>query len=48
MAAENLVDVIGFSDASGAKSVRQFVDFLKGKGSSSPSSPFLTVVDEFI
>jgi len=47
MAAEPLADVIGSLTPEQQKSVRQFIDFLKGKGSSS-ASPFLAAVDEFI
>jgi hypothetical protein len=47
MAAENLADLIGSLTPEERASVKQFVDFLKRKGSS-PSSPFLTAVDEFI
>jgi hypothetical protein len=44
MAPENLADLIGSLTP---ESVKQFVDFLKTKGASSPS-PFLAAVDEFI
>ena len=47
MAAENLADVINSLTPEEQESVRQFVEFLKRKGTS-PCSPFLTVVDEFI
>jgi hypothetical protein len=47
MAPENLVDVIGSLTPEEQASVKQFIDFLKAKGSS-PSSPFLSAVDEFI
>ena len=47
MAIENLTDVIGSLTPEEQESVKQFISFLKGKGSS-PSSPFLAAVDEFI
>ena len=47
MAAENLADVIGSLTPQEQESVRQFIEFLKRKGSSS-TSPFLAAVDEFI
>ncbi len=47
MAAENLADVISSLTPEEQESVRQFVEFLKRKGSSQPT-PFLTAVDEFI
>lgn len=47
MAAENLADVISSLTPEQQESVRQFVEFLKRKGSSQPT-PFLTAVDEFI
>jgi hypothetical protein len=47
MATENLADVIGSLTPQEQESVRQFVEFLKRKGSS-PPSPFLAAVDEFI
>jgi hypothetical protein len=47
MAAENLADVIGSLTPEEQESVKQFIDFLKAKGSL-PSSPFLAAVDEFI
>jgi hypothetical protein len=47
MAAEHLTDVIGSLTPQEQESVRQFIDFLKGKGQSS-ASPFLAAVDEFI
>ena len=47
MAAENLAAVINSLTPEEQESVKQFVEFLKRKGSS-PSSPFLTAVDEFI
>lgn len=47
MAAENLADVISSLTPEEQESVKQFVKFLKQKGSS-PPSPFLAAVDEFI
>jgi hypothetical protein len=47
MAVENLADVISTLTPEEQKSVRQFVEFLKLRGSS-PPSPFLVAVDEFI
>jgi hypothetical protein len=47
MAAENLADVIRPLTPEEQESVRQFVEFLKRKGSSQPT-PFLTAVDEFV
>lgn len=47
MAAENLVEVISSLTPQEQESVKQFVEFLKRKGSA-PSSPFLAAVDEFI
>jgi hypothetical protein len=47
MAAQNLADVITSLTPEEQESVKQFVDFLKRKGPS-PSSQFLTAVDEFI
>jgi hypothetical protein len=47
MAAENLAEVVGSLTPEEQESVKQFIDFLKGKGSASPS-PFLAAVDEFI
>jgi hypothetical protein len=46
-AAENLVDVVGSLTPEEQESVKQFIDFLKRKGSS-PPSPFLAAVDESI
>ena len=47
MAAENLADVISSLTPEEQESVKQFVQFLKRKGSS-PATPFLAAVDEFI
>ncbi|HMD70707.1 MAG TPA: hypothetical protein VKF41_05155 [Bryobacteraceae bacterium] len=47
MAAGNLADVIGALTPEEQESVRQFVEFLKRKGSPQ-SSPFLAAVEEFI
>jgi hypothetical protein len=47
MAAENLAAVISSLTQEEQESVKQFVDFLKRKGSA-PSSPFLAAVEEFI
>ena len=47
MAAENLAEVIGSLTLEEQAFVKQFIDFLKAKGSA-PSSPFLAAVDEFI
>jgi len=47
VAAENLVEVISSLTPEEQESVRQFVEFLKRKGSA-PSSPFLASVEEFI
>jgi len=47
MAVENLAEVIRSLSPEEQESVQKFVEFLKRKGSS-PSSPFLTAVDEFI
>jgi hypothetical protein len=46
MEIENLADVISSLSPEEQESVRQFVEFLKRKGST-PSAPFLTAVDEF-
>ncbi len=46
MAAENLAEAISSLTPEEQESVKQFVEFLKRKGSS--SSPFLAAVDEFI
>jgi hypothetical protein len=46
MAAENLAAVISSLTPEQQESVKQFVDFLRRKGST--SSPFLTAVEEFI
>ena len=46
MAAENLADVISSLTPEEQESVKQFVEFLRRKGS--PRSPFLAAVDEFI
>jgi hypothetical protein len=46
MAPENLADVIGSLTPEEQASVKQFIDFLKAKGST--ASPFLAAVDEFI
>jgi hypothetical protein len=47
MATENLADVISSLTPEEQEYVRQFVEFLKSKGSSQ-SSTFLTAADEFI
>jgi hypothetical protein len=47
MAAENLADVISSLTPEDQECVKQFVEFLKRKGSSQ-STPFLAAVDEFI
>jgi len=47
MAAENLAAVISSLTPEEQESVKQFVEFLKRKGSA-PSSPFLAPVDELI
>jgi predicted lactoylglutathione lyase len=47
MATENLADVINSLTLQEQESVKQFIEFLKRKGSS-PSSPFHAAVDEFI
>lgn len=47
MAADNLVEVISSLTPEEQESVRQFVQFLKRKGSA-PSSPFLAAVEQFI
>jgi hypothetical protein len=47
MAAENLSDIIGSLTPDEQESVRQFVEFLKRKTSSS-SSPFLSAAEEFM
>ena len=47
MAVENLAEVITSLTPEEQESVRQFIEFLKGRGAS-PSSPFLAAVDEFI
>ncbi len=47
MAAEHLADVIGSLTPEQQQSVKQFIDFLKAEGSS-PASPFLAAVDQFI
>jgi hypothetical protein len=47
MAAEDLADLIGSLTPEERECVKQFVDFLKTKGSS-PPSPFLAAADEFI
>jgi hypothetical protein len=47
MAAENLAAVINSLTPEEQESVKQFVDFLRRKGSSSPSQ-FLAAVEEFI
>jgi hypothetical protein len=47
MAAENLAVIINALTPEEQESVKQFVEFLKRKGSP-PSSPFLAAVDEFI
>ena len=47
MAAENLADLINKLTPEQQDSVKQFVEFLRRR-ESSPSSPFLTAVDEFI
>jgi hypothetical protein len=47
MAAKTLADVISSLTPEEQESVKQFVEFLKLKGSP-PSSPFLAAVDEFI
>ena len=47
MAAENLAAVISSLTPEEQESVRQFIEFLKRKGSS-PSSPFLAATEEFI
>jgi hypothetical protein len=47
MAAENLAAVISSLTPEEQESVQQFVDFLRRKGSATPS-PFLAAVEEFI
>ena len=47
MAVENLAETISSLTPEEQESVKQFVQFLKRKGSL-PSSPFLAAVDEFI
>ena len=47
MATENLADVIASLTPEEQESVKQFIEFLKRKGSA-PSSPFLKAVDEFV
>jgi ferritin len=47
MATENLADVIASLAPEEQESVKQFIEFLKRKGSA-PSSPFLEPVDEFV
>jgi hypothetical protein len=47
MAADNLAAVISTLTPEEQESVKQFVEFLKRKGSPS-SSPFLAAVEEFI
>jgi hypothetical protein len=47
MAAENLADVISALTPEEQEAVKQFVDFLKRKGSL-PASPFLAAVEEFV
>ena len=47
MAVENLAEVINSLTPEEQESVRQFIEFLQHK-ESSPSSPFLAAVDEFI
>ena len=47
MSPENLTTVISSLSPEEQEAVKQFVEFLKRKGSPQPS-PFLTVVDEFI
>jgi hypothetical protein len=47
MTTENLADVIRSLTPEEQESVKQFVEFLKRKGSL-PASPFLAAVDEFI
>lgn len=46
MAAENLADIISSLTPEEQESVKQFVEFLKRRGSS--PSPFLAAVNEFI
>ena len=46
MAAKDLAETIHSLTPEQQESVRQFVEFLKGRAES--SSPFLTAVDEFI
>jgi hypothetical protein len=47
MAAENLAAVISSLTPEEQESVKQFIDFLRRKGSA-PSTPFLAAVEEFI
>lgn len=47
MAAESLAQTISSLTLEEQESVKQFVEFLRRRGSS-PSSPFLAAVDEFI
>ena len=47
MAVEDVADAINSLTPEEQESVRQFIEFLKGRGSC-PSSPFLAAVDEFI
>lgn len=46
MVAKDLVEIIGSLTPDQQESVRQFVEYLKDRGTC--SSPFLTAVDEFI
>jgi hypothetical protein len=48
MAVENFTDVINSLTPDEQDSVRQFIDFLKLKGTSPSPSRFLGAVDEFI
>ncbi len=47
MATENLADVIGSLTPEEQESVKQFIEFLKGKDLPR-TSPFLAAADEFI
>jgi hypothetical protein len=47
MPVENLADAISSLTPEEQESVKQFIEFLRGKGSSR-SSPFVAAVDEFI
>ena len=47
MATENLADVIASLTPEEQESVKQFIEFLKRKGSA-PSSPFREAIDEFV